>query len=84
MSKQLYKALGPDIGKAFQDGTHHNNYGAYELAKCVIQGLRDASLPIAAYIADDFIRFDPAHPDSPDNFALPPSPTRSTLAPRGN
>ena len=35
MSQQLYKSLGDDLNKAFQDGTHHNAYGSYELAKCV-------------------------------------------------
>ncbi len=28
--------------------------------------------------------FDPTHPDSPDAFALPVSPQRSNIAPRGN
>ena len=89
MSIAFYEALGPTKAPlAFsndgKDPTHHNNYGAYELAKCVVQGIRDARLPVASHIADDFTRFDPAHPDSPDSFALPPSPARSTLAPRGN
>ncbi|MEO6003478.1 MAG: rhamnogalacturonan acetylesterase [Opitutus sp.] len=89
MSIAFYEALGPTQAPlAFSNGgkdpTHHNNYGAYELAKCVIQGLRAAKLPIAGHIADDFTGFDPAHPDSPDSFALPASPARSTLAPRGN
>ena len=89
MSIAFYEALGPiKAPLAFsndgKDPTHHNNYGAYELAKCVVQGIRDARLPVASHIADDFTRFDPAHPDSPDNFDLPPSPARSTLAPRGN
>jgi hypothetical protein len=64
--------------------THHDNYGAYELAKCVVQGIRDAQLPLASAIADDFQGFDPAQPDAPEAFALPASPQRSAVSPRGN
>jgi lysophospholipase L1-like esterase len=89
MSIVLYEALGPQKSPlAFSDGgkdiTHHDNYGAYELAKCVAQGIRDAKLPLAEWIADDFKGFDPTHPDSPDTFALAASPDRSDERPRGN
>ncbi len=89
MSVAFYEALGPEKApRAFSAGgrdiTHHDNYGAYELARCVVQGIRDARLPLAREIAEDFAGFDPAHPDAPDTFALPPSPLRSNLAPRGN
>ncbi len=89
MSVALYESLGPDKAPlAFSNGgkdvTHHNNYGAYELAKCVAQGIRDTGLPLAKSIAADFTGFDPAQPDSPDHFLLPASPMRSNLAPRGN
>jgi lysophospholipase L1-like esterase len=89
MSVAFYEALGPAKSPlAFSAGgkdiTHHDNYGAYELAKCVVQGIRDARLPLASFITADFAGFDPAHPDSPDTFALPASPLRSDLAPRGN
>ena len=43
----FYEALGPkDAVKAFADGdtTHHNNYGSYELARCIVQGIRDGKL----------------------------------------
>jgi lysophospholipase L1-like esterase len=70
MSKVLYRALGSDLDKAFQDGTHHNDYGSYELAKCVAQGIRETGLPLAKFLADDFKGFDPAHPDpAPTNVA---------------
>ena len=89
MSVAFYEALGPQKSPlAFSAGgtdiTHHNNYGAYELAKCVVQGIRDAGLPLANLISGDFAGFDPAHPDAPETFALPASPMRSNVAPRGN
>ena len=84
MSRIFYKALGADIGKAFQDGTHHNNYGSYELAKCVVEGIKQAKLPLAKFIADDFENFDPAHPDSVASFEMPVSPMVSKEKPLGN
>jgi lysophospholipase L1-like esterase len=64
MSKRLYEALGPqNIAKAFQDDTHHNNYGSYELAKCVVEGIKQNKLGIAKYLVDDVPPFDPGRPD---------------------
>ena len=84
MSKVFYKALGSDIDKAFQDGTHHNNYGSYELAKCVVEGIRKANLPLAKCIVDDFGDYDPAKPDPVATFEMPASPNVSTMKPLGN
>ncbi len=89
MSVAFYEALGPEkaplaFSAGGKDATHHDNYGAYELAKCVVQGIRDAQLPLAAHIVDDFAGFDPAKPDSPETFALPASPRRSDVTPRGS
>jgi lysophospholipase L1-like esterase len=84
MSKVFYKALGSDLDKAFQDGTHHNNYGSYELAKCIVIGIQHAKLPLAKSIADDFGGFDPAKPDAVALFEMPASPQVSTVKPLGN
>ena len=84
MSKKFYRALGGDLDKAFQDGTHHNNYGSYELAKCVVAGIKENKLPLAKFIADDFGDFDPAHPDAVADFQMPASPVSSAAKPLGN
>jgi lysophospholipase L1-like esterase len=84
MSKIFYRALGGDLDKAFQDGTHHNNYGSYELAKCVVEGIKQDRLPLAKSIVDDFGDFDPAYPDSVKDFSVPASPVHSSLKPLGN
>lgn len=84
MSRQLYQALGDDLGKAFQDGTHHNNYGSYELAKCVVAGIRQAKLPLAKAIAPDFGNFAPARPDPVSTFEMPASPEVSNVKPLGD
>ena len=84
MSKIFYKALGADLDRAFQDGTHHNNYGSYELAKCVIRGIRQNKLPLAKFITNDFGDFDPAKPDPVTTFEMPASPNVSSTKPLGN
>ena len=83
MSRGFYKAIGDDIGKAFQDGTHHNNYGSYELAQCVALGIEQNKLPLAKSLVDGFT-FDPAHPDDVKTFEMPVSPNISTAKPLGN
>lgn len=84
MSRVFYRALGDDLGKAFQDGTHHNNYGSYELAKCVVEGIKRDKLPLAKSIVDDFGDFDPAKPDPVATFEMPASPMVSQVKPLGN
>jgi len=89
MSASFYEALGPkEAWKAFNDGgkdlTHHDNYGAYQLARCVVEGVRAEVPGLASRLAADLAPFDPARPPSPDTFALPPSAAASQEAPRGN
>ncbi len=84
MSRKFYRALGENLGVAFQDGTHHNNYGSYELAKCVVEGIQEAKLPLASSIVSDFSGFDPAKPDSFQTFKMPASPMISHEKPLGN
>jgi lysophospholipase L1-like esterase len=84
MSREFYQALGKDLDKAFEDGTHHNNYGSYELAKCVVAGIKLAGLPLAKSITDDFGDFNPSHPDSVATFDLPASSNVSNTKPLGN
>lgn len=85
MSLPFYRALGTNLSKAFVtgQGTHHNNYGSYELAKCVLAGIQQDHLPLAKDIVDGF-SFDPAHPDAVADFTMPVSPVHSDLKPLGN
>lgn len=83
MSKVFYKALGPDLDKAFQDGTHHNNFGSYEISALVLEGVRANVPELAKHIKEDVPAFDPAKPDNPDDFRLPASPDYSKQKPLG-
>lgn len=100
MSTTLYGALGyehatsafvfypantfPGQTQKLKDQTHHNNFGAYELARCVVEGIRK-NVPDLAAKLDSNDRFDPAKPDSPDELAIPLSPVEGpTEKPAGN
>lgn len=86
MSKLFYEALGPENSKkAFVDNTHHNNYGSYELAKCIVGGIKANKLGIAKFLVDEAeTAFDPAHPDPIESFRVPASPMPTTREPAGN
>jgi lysophospholipase L1-like esterase len=84
MSRTLYRALGTNLDAAFQDGTHHNAYGSYELARCVVLGIQRSKLPLAMHLTTDAGEFDPQHPDPLANFGIPASAQRLTEKPDGN
>jgi len=87
MSKVLYETLGKDrSGILFKqgDGTHHNNYGAFELAKLIVDGIRANNLPIAKYLVNGLPTFDPSRPDPIDKFDVPASPMSTDVKPPGN
>ena len=91
MSIPFYEALGPDHAYlAFadtgtvRDTTHHDNYGSYELAKCVVMGIRRAKLKLAEFVIGNFEDFDPAHPDPIASFDVPPSPQFTNQRPLGD
>ena len=86
MSKPLYEAWGVEPSKrafAPNDNTHHNNYGSYEIAKCIVEGIRADKLGIAKHLVTDVTRFDPTHPDPFESFSVPPSSLISDAKPPG-
>lgn len=63
MSKTLYEALGQDRAAAvFVDGAHHTDYGSYQLARCVVRGIRSNELDIASFLRPEIGTYDPANP----------------------
>jgi len=86
MSKRFYEALGPEqahVAFAGNDKTHHSHYGSYELAKCVVEGIKAARLPLVKYLVD-LPKFDPANPDSFERFDVPAEPAGPAIKPYGN
>lgn len=101
MTERFYEALGVEDSKrslvhypagsfpgqqeALADNTHHNAYGAYEIARMVIEGISANDLVIQRYLVDDVDRFDPARPDPVDEWELPISPPAAEfLKPAGS
>ncbi|MFT3737801.1 MAG: rhamnogalacturonan acetylesterase [Breznakibacter sp.] len=100
MSQTLYEAWGPEKSvKGFvhypagtwpgqteklEDNTHFSPYGAYQIAQCIVKGIRDLNLDLAQFIISGLPPFDPAHPQDPDSWDLPLSPMAANEKPDGN
>ena len=100
MTHTFYEALGfegskralvhypantfPDQPKALADNTHFNPFGAWEVAKMIVMGLKQMDSPLVQYLRTDWQDFDPAHPDSPDEFIWYPSGNTNLVKPDGN
>ncbi len=93
MSEVLFNALGAEGSKhafmyfpahtfpgqnaAYADDTHFNGYGAYELARCIVKGIRENKLPFSPLVDPTVPEFDPAKPDPFDKFFLPLTPPQT-------
>jgi hypothetical protein len=74
MSIRVYEALGPQLATrlfadAGRDKTHFNEFGAQQLARCVVEALRTTDPALTAgletHLAAQLPRFDPDHPETP-------------------
>ncbi len=99
MSKPLFEAFGPERtkqlfvyfpahaypgqDKPLHDDTHFQAFGADQLARCVVQGIRDLKLPLAADVRDGVPTYDPAHPGDPATYDLPASTSGKLVVPEG-
>lgn len=87
MSKELYEYFGKDgSGVLFKegDGTHHNNFGAFELSKLVATAIKTQKLPLSKFLKKDFKRLDPKKPDAPESVKIPASPNYQNTKPLGS
>ena len=71
-------------GRELADNTHFNPYGAYEVAKCVVMGIKQLNLPIVQYLRADWQDFNPAQPDDWKTFKWAPSRISENVKPDGN
>ncbi|MFL1011679.1 rhamnogalacturonan acetylesterase [Flavisericum labens] len=74
----------PNQPKPLNDNTHFNSFGANEIAKSVVQGIRDLNLEIIQYLKPDIPNYNPAGPDSFSNWTLPMSSRFEIKKPEGN
>ena len=88
-AKQVYQALGVERSKLallhypantfpgqtepLRDDTHFSAYGAYEMARCVAEGIRTGVPELAVHLAPTVKPFDPTHPDDPAQVVIPAS-----------
>ncbi|MEO6040796.1 MAG: rhamnogalacturonan acetylesterase [Croceibacterium sp.] len=81
MSVLIYEALGPDraplaFAAGGRDTTHHDNYGAWLMARAVAAGIRASGPPALAALLAPGPVFDPSHPPPLEAFHLAESGAR--------
>jgi lysophospholipase L1-like esterase len=101
MTKIMYEAWGekastgafvhypagtfPGQENDLKDNSHFNAYGGYEVARCVVEGIRQNELTdILQYLRPDIHSFNPAKPDDMKFFSIPLSPLIEIEKPDGN
>ena len=101
MTRQLFETLGvegskkafvhypansyPGQEKPLADNTHFNPYGAYEIAKCVVQGLREQGVGFVRYLRPEFqVGYSPLHPSRREDFLWTESKRVDLVKPDGN
>lgn len=100
MSTSLYEALGeekskcalvhyplgtfPGQEKALADNTHFNPFGAWQIAKMIVMGLKQLNSPLVEHLRSDWQDYDPAQPDDPDAFVWHMSAGSNLTKPDGN
>ena len=101
MTRTLFEAMGeegskrafvhypagsyPGQDKPFADNTHFNPYGAYQIAKCVVEGLIEKQISFVRFLRPEYPRgFNPAHPDDVNAFHWVDSQHVDLVKPDGN
>lgn len=100
MTRQFFETLGyedskralvhypantfPNQPKELADNTHFNNFGAYEVAKMVVMGIKQLGLPIASHLRADWKDYSPTQPDDWRTFKWSPTPNADIVKPDGN
>lgn len=74
----------PNQPDALEDNTHFNPYGAYEISKMVVMGMKELGLDPVKHLRSDFIDYDPIRPDSWEEFIWIPAQGADVTKPDGN
>jgi hypothetical protein len=99
-SRVLFEALGPEESrKAFvhypantfpgqtqplKDDSHFSPYGAFQLAQCIVRGIREHVPGLGRHLRPGLPPYDPASPDPVASWRLPASPAFHLTAPEGS
>ncbi|MDE7455722.1 MAG: rhamnogalacturonan acetylesterase [Prevotella sp.] len=100
MTRTFYEALGEEGSKKalvhypantfsnqpkpLADNTHFNPFGAWEVAKMIVMGLKQIGSPLADHLRADWQDFAPANPEDPSQFVWHMSGSSNILKPDGN
>ena len=100
MTRKFYEAMGvegskrafvhypagtyPGQAAALADNTHFNPYGAYEISKMIVEGMKSLNLPIVSHLRSDYKPFNPSEPDKVEDFKWNDSPFTEIEKPDGN
>jgi len=100
MSTTFYEAMGPEESKhalvhypagtfagqakPLADNTHFNPFGAGQIAKMVVMGLKQHALMPATHLRSTWKDYDPARPDNYKDFCWPWSASTDITKPDGN
>lgn len=100
MSKTFFETLGfedskrslvhypagtfPGQTKKFEDNTHFNPFGAYEVAKMIVMGLKQTNSPLVSNLRPAWEDFNPSQPDDWKTFHWTASPLSEITKPDGN
>ncbi|WP_245562227.1 rhamnogalacturonan acetylesterase [Niabella aurantiaca] len=100
LSKTMFEAMGvegsllafahfpagafPNRKEAIADNTHFRPFGAYEVAKLMVTGVRKGVPDLARLLKPEEPVFDPSKPDAYTGFYWPQSPGRDATKPDGN
>lgn len=70
--------------KPLADNTHFNPFGAWQVAKLIVMGLKQIQSPLADHLRADWKDYDPSYPDNPDEFVWYASGKSNLTKPDGN
>ncbi|MBD0832593.1 rhamnogalacturonan acetylesterase [Aestuariibaculum sp. TT11] len=100
MTTKMYESWGDEVSRnAFvqypantfpgqftklEDNTHFNSFGANEIAKCVVQAIKDLNLYLAHYLRRNIPKYNPLAPNEINNWNLPLSSRFEVKKPDGN
>jgi len=74
----------PGQANKFEDNTHWNPFGAFEISKMIVKGIKDLNLPLVKYIKPDYKDYFPGQPDDWKTFHWSCGPFIDIVKPDGN
>lgn len=74
----------PGQTEKLEDNTHFNSFGANEIAKCVVQGIKDLNLDLTKYLKPNIPEYNPKNPDKLSDWTVPMSTRFEIEKPDGN